>query len=180
MTLSFTMVSLFVFFLIVYLLSIRERSYIQIRALLLFRAVFPAWRFFEDVTTIPHLEARFKSNSDEFSPWISLLHKPKRKVTNIIFNPETNLFHAYQSLLQQVESDISELNRERTDDFTASVSFRLLLALVRQELKLLLKNGPPGAEAVFQFRLRRVRQGSTILECIDEETVFLTSQVYQA
>lgn len=124
--------------------------------LTLFRVLFPSWKFFTGVTEIPALYYRILSEHGDAGPWLPVLKRPERKWYSVFFNPEGNLCLAVQSLFQQVEAEIGELEPEQVELFEQSVSFQLLknLALITLRSERLLE---PGIS--FQFKLNRIRQG---------------------
>ena len=99
-------------------------------------------------------------SSGELGPWRLGLQKPKRSLWSLIFNPEGNLYLAYNSLLQQVESDIGELRPEAVSSFEATPSFKLLYNLVHF---LIGKCEEVSSGTLFQFKIVRELQGEPAL-----------------
>ena len=153
----------------------------------LFRALFPSWRFFEDVTDVPVLFYRIESKSTEgkpndgdsipeFGPWTPGLRQLNRNFGSLLFNPQGNLVHAINSLLQHLEIDVGETSPERIDSFEETVSF----CLVKDFVDYLLQGGKyldsaeravPGTK--YQFKIGRVRQGAPV----EQFEQFLISKV---
>lgn len=132
-----------IFFLAIFLLLVASAYYLSLRycenrSLQLFRVLFPSWRFFEDIAAVPVLHYRCENSSGEFSAWREALRRPQREMLGIFCNPQTNLYHACQSLLQHLESDIGDCQTEQEiGTFADSVSYlltrHLVASLIRQE-----------------------------------------------
>lgn len=132
------------------------------RGMMLLRVLFPSWRFFEELTEIPYLELRWARGGESLGSWQPALRRPSRRWSALLLNPEVNLALAEQSLLQQLESDISELQPGTEELFVASPSYRLCRALVLFQLQQLRS----GVEPVrFQFRVSRLFQGAAVETC---------------
>lgn len=146
------------------------------RALKLFRVLVPSWGFFADVADLPVLFVRTADSSGSWGEWFPAVMKPQRRLWSVLFNPEGNLYLAYNTLLQQVESDIGELDGVAVQSFESSVSFRLLHNLVRYRLNSAhdehLRN-----VTQYQFRLERRPQGDPKSSTGE---AFLTSKIYPA
>ena len=127
----------------------------------LLRSLFPSWRFYEEVTEVPVLQFRVSIDGTQFGDWVTAVEKPKLEWHSLFLNRSGNLFHAEQSLLQLLESEIGDLpavNAAQIAVLENGVSFQLASNLVqyflREQLSL--------AEQFFQFRLLRVRQGEQL------------------
>ncbi len=129
------------------------------------RVLVPSWRFFEDVGHALKLECRFGTPQEQ-GEWHEVLRRPTPAWHSFLFNPSGNLFLAQQSLLQRLESDISELDPEQTETFEQATSFLLVKRLVRSHLA---EQGVP-AGTTFQFRISRA---------LEEAEIFVRSALYQ-
>lgn len=140
----------------------------------MFRSLFPSWRFFEDVTEIPLLMIRSGCGQEELGPWRQGLVIPRRGPLILLLNPQGNLVHAANSLLQQLEYDIGDAPPDRIEAFETTVSFlsvkNLVLFLLRREQL----SGQTEPATKYQFKVGRLRQGQPI-EKLDP---FLISKVY--
>jgi hypothetical protein len=139
------------------------------RYLKIFRVLIPSWGFFSDVADLPVLYLRTAGLSGGWGQWFPALCTPRRKLWSVLFNAEGNLYLAYNTLLQQIESDIADLSLEETEQFENSVSFRLLHNLVRHQLQV------HDDLSQYQFRLERRKQGDVEVE---NGEIFLTSRTY--
>lgn len=96
---------------------------------LLFRTLFPSWRFFEDVGSSGELFYRIRQpDSSIEANWTLLDRNPHRGLFQLFHNPEGNLRFAQQSLIDQVlieaeTQTVAELH-------SSSVPYRLLQKLV--------------------------------------------------
>ncbi len=162
-----------VYFIIMIALSTRQSAYVPGKTIYLLRALFPSWKFFEDVCQLPVLYYRFAREGEEFCEWQNCFQKPKRHLSAVIFNPQGNLLLACNGLLQQLESDIEELDASKADKFDQSVSYRLTKNLVIYQVS---KQHQCHAGFRYQFKVASLMQGST-----DETSeIFLTSPIHQA
>lgn len=144
------------------------------RGLQLFRVLFPSWKFFDDVAAIPTLHYRLETSPDLFTQWEEIPKKPQRRLLGIFVNPELNCYLACQSLLQQLESDIGDLQSEgQAEQFFQSVSYQLTLNLVRDSIKELT------TDRRFQFKICRAQTFDRLAQTVDVET-FLVSQLHEA
>ena len=152
--------------------SFKKSAQVQGRAFVLFRVLLPSWKFFEDLSEVPIIQYRIGPKDEEIGEWQELIHRPKRGLGSLFLNADGNLCLAKHSLLQQVETDIGELDPEHTEPFLDSVSFGLTKNLVEFEIQ---NRGEfrPGLKA--QFRLSRQKQGAP--ESPLEH--FLTSAIYE-
>jgi hypothetical protein len=145
---------LFLYLLVLVLLSSLKPVYISFRRVYLFRCLFPSWRFYEDLSYIPVLYYRESNNGLDFDSWKPACRKIERKWSRIFINPEGNLAHACNSLLQQLESDKEEVTDEDKNLFINSVSYRLCRNLVESLII-------PEGKKFYQFKLTLEKQGST-------------------
>ena len=104
------------------------------RAVFLFRAFFPSWRFFDQLGDIPILEYRWANHSDHFGTWLRCIERSNLKAYSIAFNSIGNLEMAYQSLLQQFLSDLAELQEQLGPNQELSVADKLIRELTSYRL----------------------------------------------
>ena len=166
-TLSQTILILLCFFALLAAASLSKNRAINNKFLHLLRVFFPSWRFFEDLSELPVIEYRLKGATGEPGAWMNIV-RPKVSAGNLFLNPAGNLFLATQSLLEQVQAEISELDPENTQNFTRTASYELCVNLVKYELQ----KRTLGITS-FEFRLKRRLQGTSD----DSFEVFLKSEV---
>ncbi|MCB0322713.1 MAG: hypothetical protein KDD69_04035 [Bdellovibrionales bacterium] len=133
-------------------------GHIRGRTVLLLRALFPTWRFFDDLAEVPVLLVRFRKAEGEYSPWEPCLPPLRRSAWRVLLNPEGNYQLAAQNLLCQLNDDIDLIAGEDVEALRESVSYALVENLTSFELKrrrLLL----PGD--LFQFKVVGRVQGGT-------------------
>ena len=127
----------------------------------LLRSLIPSWRFYSGVITSSRLRLKLFSETGE-TEWLPAWPPPARRWWNIFLNPHANLVHAQNSLLHQVEVEISSLDEGEISSFESSVSFRLLKNLAERSACAI------GAGLEYQFRLERfdplARQAELLLE----------------
>ncbi len=145
------------YFIALILISRMKTVYIPGRAIYLFRALFPSWRFFEDLCYLPVLYFRSSEDGKNFGPWEAALGKLERNWGCLFINSQANLLHAYHGLLQQLENDKEEVKEENKNDFIQSVSYQLTKNLV---LSRILNSKKEEKKIYFQFKLSAVMQGS--------------------
>jgi hypothetical protein len=116
---------------------------------MLFRALFPSWRFFEEAVDPPRLEVRVRSGggANEWGEWRSCIGPAVRGWGNLILNPTGNRTHALHSLVEQAVSDLAETDESQAERFAESVSYRLLCRLARASVN------SSDEVARFQFRV---------------------------
>lgn len=139
------------YFLILLLLSFIKTKKFSYRGLMLFRVLFPSWRFYDDVNYVPFLYYRFGHDEKNFGEWKLVLPKLKRNIFNILINPEANLTHAYNTLIQQLEQDKEEVSEENKNDFVKSVSYNLIKNLVQKQIFF---SHQLKSKFYFQFKIR--------------------------
>ena len=120
------------------------------RSLKLFRSLIPSWRFFDQRGEAVILEYRMSLPLGEFTPWKNALDE--RAPRNLILNARGNYLLACHTLLQQLIDDLDEWDENRMEEFQESVSFRLVVNLVKERIA---KQEPsPHPDFRFQFRVR--------------------------
>jgi hypothetical protein len=130
---------------------LRERG-LQGRYWMLVRALFPSWRFFEELGHVPKLSFRLATSDGVPSgAWQDALGHEPRPWAAFLLNARGNLRMASNSLVEQLVTDLAELPGEAdAARFEESVSYELATCLVRSRI-LELKAASPGAK--FQFRI---------------------------
>ena len=117
----------------------------------LLRSFIPSWRFYSGIISSARLRLKLFSPDGSSTDWLPAWPPPTRSWSDIFFNPQGNLTHAYNSLLYQAEVEISLLAEGDTDRFEHTVSFGLLRQLAEQCASAM-SNSP----TQFQFALERV------------------------
>lgn len=153
----FIWIALLVYFLVISFLSSLNPVYISVRKIYLFRCLFPSWKFYEDICYVPVLYYRLSEDGESFKDWCPLFDKLERSWKNFFINPEANLRHAYNTLLQQLESDKEEISEERKSELASSVSYLLTKNLVNYRLRDI-----KSSMKYFQFKLSLEMQGSSL------------------
>lgn len=127
-----------------------KRKAVPGKTLYFLRALFPSWRFFEDFDGESALLLRLGDASGNFTAWQRCLPRAERRIHHLFFNPQTNYLLAAGSLLQQLLSEIDDL--ERVDDRSIEnlVSYRLTRKLVETKLARL-EGGPISGR--YQFKI---------------------------
>lgn len=149
------------------------------RAVHLFRAFFPSWRFFEDVGGTPRLDYRVHLETGELGPWTDALPPVPRGPTALLLNPAGNLRFAGGSLVDQLVADFEVLTDAEVDDaperglaaLERMVSFRLVQNLVATQLRV-----RPDATEVTAYELRLVLDAPDVPEAARE--VILQTRPY--
>lgn len=118
----------------------------------LFRAWIPSWRFFETLSDQPVLFYRFATIGNEVSgEWHLALKRPPRALYSVLLNAEGNLHLANYTLLDQLEEDMGELQRDQIDVLPQLPSYQLVQNLVC----FLLRERKESASA-YQFKVSRM------------------------
>lgn len=148
---------LIVYFIVLCFIVTRVPRYVNARKMYLFRSLFPSWKFFEDIVYLPVLYMRTGNSSDlQDEQWVEVLPRIERNWKYLFMNPEGNLLHAYNSLIQQLEYDKEDTSLDNPDSLASSVSYLLVKNMVRKHIE--------GASHIthFQFKLRAIKQGSSV------------------
>lgn len=150
-------ISLAIYFILISRLATLKPVYITARKLYLFRCLFPSWKFYEDIGHVPVLYYRLGSTLEmnESGPWTLAINKLDRSWRNLFLNPEGNLVHAYNSLLQQLENDKEDIAELNKDDLINTASYNLTKNLVITKIK-----SSDSNDMFFQFKLTSMMQGS--------------------
>lgn len=156
-----TLGTLFALTFALFLLVRQPRRELRSGSLTLLRCLFPAWRFFEEVADVPQLSHRSVGPSDasgsldgvegRAGPWVQTLQPPRRHAGMWGLHAAGNLFLAYQSLVEQLASEL--LEDKQPEELTQSVSYQLVQALVVRELRAAETGNSPTLNGHYQFRL---------------------------
>lgn len=122
----------------------------------LFRSILPSWKLFVELAPSARLHHRVVSDSGDdsrSSEWIDTLPAPApRGALSLLINTDHNRRLAFQSLVDQLAEDVSELPVGDAAALTQLVSYALVLNLVRARadagdgrLQFKLTWGMPGA-----------------------------------
>jgi hypothetical protein len=132
--------------------GLRDRA-LPGRGWMLVRALFPSWRFFEELGQVPMLRYRVSDGEQGgWSEWKAALPPVPRGLGSLFLNARGNLRMASNSLVEQLVSDLAEV--DDTDEglrrFEASVSYELVTRLVRARIRALEPDAHAGR---FQFKV---------------------------
>lgn len=149
------------------------------RAVHLFRAFFPSWRFFEDVGGTPRLDYRVHLSSGDLGPWTDALPPVPRGPAAVLVNPAGNLRFACGSLVDQLVADFEMLTDAEVADASEQglpalermVSFRLVQNLLATRLR-----ARPDAAEIAAYELRLVLDAPDVPEA--EREVILQTPPY--
>jgi len=123
------------------------------RALMLFRALMPSWRFFEDVGALPVLEHRCFEGGEP-SSWERTLPPQPRSGSHLFFNPLGNLQFAKHSAVELLFSDAQELEIQLKNRPRSVLSYELVARLVAiQKMESSALDLAAQKDAQFQFRM---------------------------
>lgn len=92
----------------------------------LFRAIFPRWNFFDQISH--RFELEYKTSKT--SQWHKISFDQKRTLFSPIINPSCNLALAQINIIEHFVSDLEEGSENQT-------SYKLLLSLVKVKLSAL-------------------------------------------
>ncbi len=123
-------------------------SMVPKKDLKLFRILFPSWRFFEGTTPIPKIFYRTSPNAVSYGEWQALpRYIPHRTIKKLFHNPEENLNLTYQSQIEQLLNDISELSSIKSTNIEILTSYKIVSSYIKEQILLRHKNG------YFQFKI---------------------------
>ncbi|HVY32336.1 MAG TPA: hypothetical protein VHB79_37625 [Polyangiaceae bacterium] len=111
-------------------LSLSRRP-LRSKAWVLLRSLLPSWRFFEDVEPGPELLCRVALPGGEYGAWQGVL-QARAASRGLVLNAAGNLQLAYQSLVEQLESELDGVERGVAPTL---VPYRLVQRLVEQRLR---------------------------------------------
>ena len=118
------------------------------------RALFPSWRFFEELGEVPVLQVRHGAGTDALGPWTVAVPPVPRRPWALLANAEANLALAAGSLLQHLAADLSELPDDGAG-IAELVSYQLTDHLAAYQLARL----APAARR-YQFRVIALTPGA--------------------
>jgi hypothetical protein len=122
------------------------RRDVQGRGLALLRTLFPSWRFFEEIEAGPSLQVATAAVGEPFGAWRDAQPASPRTAAALLVNARGNLELAYQSLVDQLTSELDDAPQ----DPTASITYALVQRLVEVEC-LSVAECAPGQR--YRFRL---------------------------
>jgi hypothetical protein len=155
-------------------LILAPRKEVQSRVFMLFRALFPSWRFFDRTGEVPRLSFRRIASDGAPGPWEEAIPLPPRPLHALVFNPEGNLAFACHTLVGQLVADLQCIPDERPEELTQTASYRLVRNLVEQRIRR--QNGALESQPLrYQFRLTAFRVQPDGTPTPEEE--FLLSQI---
>lgn len=139
------------------------------RGWVLFRVLFPSWRFFEDLDWVPQVRYRLLSDPTEGAPrseWLIGIPLERRGLGSLFLNARGNLRMAAQSLVELFSSDLTEIPEGEGlgHAILDSVSYRLMVRLVRFRIRESRLSG----FTHFQFKLVSILPGLTEDESTEE------------
>lgn len=127
---------------------------------MILRLLFPSWRLFDRLGTVPKLYVRVLPESDTDGPWLTVLTRPRRRWWNFFVNPEGNLHHA---ICNGLDRFLQNPEDQKSLHFTMTLATRFLK----------IQRGC-GAGTRFQFKL-------TALQILEgrptEQDVFVSQEV---
>jgi hypothetical protein len=115
-----------------------------------FRALVPAWRFFDRAQPSPYLLIRWAAPSSGFGPWATIDDGPRGRAS-WLFAPEANLHLACQSAIEQLVAELGELDladpvgpdvAETDPAIVERVSYALVSRIARARLPAALRDQP--------------------------------------
>jgi hypothetical protein len=139
-----------VYFVAVAVFSLSRRTQLRSRALFLFRAFFPSWRFFEDLGDAPTVFFRLCLENGEPGDWQPCLGKIPRRWYHLFFNPDGNRLLACSSAVQLLLADIEEADETDPGALENTVSYRVIQDLVRYRIHQVMPETP---SVRFQFKV---------------------------
>lgn len=124
----------------------------------LIRALFPRWDFFDRIDY--SFELQFKSGT--VVDWQRICFDQKRKLTDLVFNPKSNLAMAQINILEHFAHDIQEFKNEdlKIKNLTSLKMTKSLLKTKLIELGII--------KGLVQFRLVAISPNETVSLYISE------------
>jgi len=149
MVMSFNLVLFFTIILVIFWVMKIAFNYLPEKDLKLLRILFPSWKFFEAITPFPKIFYRISHNGTHYSEWLSLPpSEPIRNIKNLIYNPEGNLYLAYQGQIEQLLNDITELSSSNSTALIESLtSYKIVYSYIKEQILLRHKG------KYFQFKI---------------------------
>jgi hypothetical protein len=135
---------------------------VPLPVLIFVRALFPSWRFFDHLGHVPHLYYRLQTEEHTgFGNWELALKHKKRTFRCLFLNPHDNLQMAYQSLVEQLVSELQEPSENQSDILPGTVSYNLVQNFVRFQIMSHLNENR--RDLKFQFKV-----------VVDEDDLFIS------
>jgi hypothetical protein len=116
-------------FIACFVLAIVPRREIRGRGLALLRSLFPSWRFFEEIEAGPSLRVATAAPGQPFGTWRDAWTTAPRSAASLVLNARGNLELAYQSLVDQLWSELEDT----PDDPTTSITYALVRRAIEVE-----------------------------------------------
>jgi hypothetical protein len=136
-------------------LAIVPRREIRGRGLALLRSLFPSWRFFEEIEAGPSLRVATAGPGQPFGAWRDAWTAAPRTATSLVLNARGNLELAYQSLIDQLWSELEDT----PDHPTISITYALVRRAIEVEC-LASAERLPGQR--YRFRLERTESAEFV------------------
>jgi hypothetical protein len=152
------------------ILALLPRRDVPGRGLALLRCFFPSWRFFEQIEPGPALQVCTAAPNEEFGPWRVAWHAAPRTAAALIINSRGNLELAYQSLVDQLWSEIEDAPENPAGSITYALVQRLIEVESLQAFERI-----QGCR--YRFRLSfTTTQESTVDEAASESHAFVSAE----
>jgi hypothetical protein len=173
-SLSLTPIGLISFFVLIFLTSFINRSYLSSKTLVLLRVFFPSWRFFDQLGHVPRLSYRMNHGRthdvEAWGEWKDCLNHPPRTIGALCLNANGNLHLAYQALVDRLVHDIQELQESSHEGQSSllleSVSYQLVRNLAHKQVQeqRVISSADKNVPSSFQFKI-----------VIDQEDLLISS-----
>ncbi|MCB0348432.1 MAG: hypothetical protein KDD37_06325 [Bdellovibrionales bacterium] len=96
--------------------------------MLLFKCLFPSWKFFDQVGPVAKLYYQTEPLTE--NNWTPCLNTAKRNLFNIFLNPKGNAYLATQGLVDNLVTKLNSI--ENLDDIVLTTEYKLVVNVVRQ------------------------------------------------
>ena len=119
------------------------------------RALMPSWKFFDEVGPGFELQFRVAGTIHDPEAWHLVRLEFRSSPFSLFFNPQRNLIHALDSLVERIVIETQSLDTQTQLDFEKSVTYSLILNWVRRCAKEFVRanGGTLGDSACVQFRI---------------------------
>ncbi len=119
------------------------------------RALVPSWKFFDKVGPGFELQFRVAGTIHDPEAWHLVRLEFRSSPFSLFFNPQQNLIHALDSLVERIVIETQSLDAQTQLDFEKSVTYSLILNWVRRCAKEFVRanSGTIGDSAFVQFRI---------------------------
>lgn len=114
------------------------------------RALFPSWRFFEELGPLPRLHFRIRDTGGAFGSWISSRRAVPRGVGALLLHAEGNLELACNTLVEQLVADLGDHEVGEAAGLSETVSYQLTRNLVEFRIR---EGSPERTSCEFQFKV---------------------------